>query len=459
MADVQHSAVRARRGVAARPAIGSATSAEKKLPIFVKIFVISLIIPLIFSLGSITLSTYRIALLAMFVPSFIMWISGKAGPLRWADGLICLMVTWMIISTIYHKGMGEAIEPVGILTLEHLGTYLLGRVFIRDARSFRQMAILLFCVGVFLFPFALYEGLTGHNLYRSIWANLGRVPFDVNMEARLGLDRFQGPFDHPILSGVFLTPALALGCFVVGYRKGFVTRTSLTGIAFLTGFLSVSSGPISALTVQIGMVLWEAIFRPIKARWWIFLGLAAVAYVAIDLLSNRTPIVVAISYLALNTHTAMNRVYIWEWGWVNIFSNPLFGTGLGGEWQRYSFMTDSFDMFWLLYAMSYGLIAGIGHLGAALLIVWQLIRKKIADERIREYRMGWLIGFVGFFMAGWMVHYWEAPLALCFFFLGSAIWFLDYEDGADEAVDDTAEDTAERRTRYSRFPTRETRST
>lgn len=425
---------------------------DAKLPLMVIIFFISLIIPLIINLGPLRLSVYRIALLVVFLPAVFTWATGKAGPIRTVDILVFLMMFWMAIATLYHSGVGESIESIGILTLEHVGAYLIGRAYIRNATDFYKVARLLVVICLILLPLGIYEALTTTNITLKLWDILGRVPPDVYKEPRLGLDRAQGPFDHPILFGVFPIPAVGAAAFIVAYYRGFISKALLTAVMFFTGFLSVSSGPISALVVQIGLIFWQGIFRNVKHRWWILIGLLVVCYVVVDILSNRTPIVVAISYLALNTHTAYNRVNIWHWGWSNIFDNPIFGVGLGGDWERYWFMSPSFDMFWLLYPMSYGIIAGIGLMGAPIVLVTQMVRKDIQNPRVSSFRTGWIISLVGITMAGWMVHFWNAPLALYFFFLGSGVWFVGYQDSDEATSKEEPEAVPPVASRYTRFP-------
>lgn len=441
----------------AYPARGGAptSTAQTGLSWLVVLFLFALIVPIILNLGPLRLSVYRVVLLVTFLPALLMWLSGRAGRILAADIMVLVMVLWMSLSNLYHFGVGASIEPIGILTLEHLGAYLLGRVFIRSAEAFRKLAWVGFLLCLILLPFAIYESMTANNLYMSLWSKVGSVPPDVYKDPRLGLDRFQGPFDHPILPGVFATPILGLVCFVLGYKRGFVSTVMLTSVVFVTGFLCVSSGPLSALAVQLGFITWNVIFRRVESRWWILLGLTVLGYIIVDIISNRSPIEVAISRLALNAQTGIGRIWIFQWAWVNIFEYPIFGLG-DGDWKRYYFMTESFDMFWMLYAMRLGLIAGLAQTAAPMWLIVSMMMKKMPDERLAAYRMGWLIGIAGIIMAGWMVHFWNAPLVLFYFILGAGCWLLDAannEPGTEVEVTDTP-DPAGQKNRFSRFAPR-----
>ena len=90
-------------------------------------------------------------------------------------------------------------------------------------------------------------------------------------------------------------------------------------------FTSLSSGPLLAATLQIGIVGWGWITRN---AWWALVGLAVLGYVVVDLLSNRSPVNVMISYLTFNSASAYWRLHIWNFGIQEVWRHPLFGIGL-----------------------------------------------------------------------------------------------------------------------------------
>lgn len=425
----------------------------RRLDPFTTIFIVSLVVPLMFNLGPFRLSTYRFSLLILFLPVLLMLVRGRAGRLHLCDFSVFFFAIWMALSEFYHRG-GEGIESIGITTLETLGAYLIGRTVIRSPETFRKASMFLFATSMTLLPFAIYETLTGHNITLQFWSAIGQTNPDVPKEARLGLDRVQGPFDHPILFGVFYTPVIGLAYYVAFYEKSAVTKFMIGLLVFATGFLALSSGPISASVVQVGLMFWYGMFNRIPGQWWMLLGLLIVMYVAVDIASNRTPLVVAISYLALNIETGLGRIMIWDWGWVNILEHPVFGIGIANDWVRHEWLTASFDMYWLLFMMYYGMPAGLAHWGSYLFVLFPLMFRTFRDPRIRSYRMGWIVGSFGMMMAGWMVHFWNAPLALHFFLLGSGVWLISYaEDDAGKAEEGPPEsgDRIARSSRYTRF--------
>lgn len=424
----------------------------------VSAFLVALVIPIILNFGPFRFSVYRMVLVAAFIPSLWMLVSGMAGRFRLADAFAMLLPLWILVSDLVYNG-ASAFEPSTVLALETLGAYLLARVLVTGPTAFKTMVKVLFGICLVLGPFAIYEALTGTNIVMQFWGSIGRTLPDVRMQPRLGLDRAQGPFDHPIHFGVFFTPLIGLTYFVLGFGKPFLYRLALVGIVFGVGFLALSSGPISAFAVQLGLILWFNLFKKLPGHWWFLLAGIVLAYVVVAALSERTPIEVAISYLALNPVTGYGRTIIWEFGWINIWDNPVFGIGRGNEWVRHPWMSPSFDMFWLVFPMTYGLVALVAHAGCYFAILFPAMSRRIVDDRIRSYRLGWATGTIGFAFAGWMVHFWNAPLVLHFFILGSGVWLLDKRWTVEPAENDTEEKEAGPMQspavpRYTRFPHR-----
>jgi hypothetical protein len=123
----------------------------------------------------------------------------------------------------------------------------------------------------------------------------------------------------------------------------------------------------------------------------------------------------------------MNRIWIWEWGTKNIFDNPLFGIGFN-DWERLHWMTNSVDMFWLLGGMRHGLLVWILYFAAFFLITVRVARLRGLSLRLHEYRMGYVVTMCGFFVCGWMVHFWNQTLSIFMFTLASGVWMLDYKE-------------------------------
>ena len=405
--------------VEARPA-----EREKSPSILIVVFILSLALPFTFFFGPLRLSPYRMLLITLFVPCVFAWLSGACGKIRSPDIYILFYCLWAAVAMLINHGTAFAVEPAGILLIETFGTYLLARWLIRDARSFLRMVRVLVGLITFIIPFALYEALTGTALLLEIFRKIYTSHLNEYMDPRWGLDRVQGTFAHPILFGVFCSSGFSLSIYVLGYGKNFFQQLLRASPSMITVFLSLSSGPLSALTAQMGIIAWDRALKNFKYRWNLFLGCFVFMYVAIDLLSNRTPIKVLIHYFAFNAHTAYNRIKIWDYGSAEVLRHPVFGIGFN-EWVRAWYMSASMDMFWLIHAVRYGLPAAILFSLAVAVILIGLSRIQTDDARLLSYRTGYIITMGGLCLAGWTVHFWNEIYATFMFLLGSGVWMLD----------------------------------
>jgi hypothetical protein len=411
----------------ARVRSGDSTVAADRLSMLVVLFLLSLVFTSIIQLGPLRLSPYRILLLLCLIPCFVRWMSGGAGPIRMADICMILIALWGAVSWAVLHGASAGVESGGIHVVETLGAYFLGRCFIRTPEAFRRMAVLLFWIVIALLPFLLVEMLTGRKLILTVINSIAQTYPDAQTEPRLGLERAQGPFQHPILLGVYCGATVSLAYYVVAQGRRLAGRAIRTLALVLAGFSSLSSGPLAAIMAQLLMIGWDRAFERYRFRWWGLACLGVLGYVLVDIISNRSPLKVFISYLALNARTGYGRILILEWGWKAVLAHPLFGNVLG-DWERPPWMTASVDMFWLQRAMAHGLPVGALHLLAFFLIVIPVARRELADPRLRDYRMGYLGVMVGLFIAGWAVHFWNEPYVLLMFLMGSGVWLLDHRE-------------------------------
>jgi hypothetical protein len=156
-------------------------------------------------------------------------------------------------------------------------------------------------------------------------------------------------------------------------------------------------------------------------------GLFVAAYVAVDILSTRSPVRVFATYFTFSGHTAYDRIGDWTWGMVNIRQNPMFGIGLN-DWAREPWMSASLDAFWVVQAMRYGVPAFLLQAAALLLLCFSVGRRRFRDRRLKAYRNGWLIAIVALIIAGSSVHFWNALYCLVMFLQGSGVWLLTVKE-------------------------------
>jgi hypothetical protein len=344
------------------------------------------------------------------------------------DICIVLIGLWGPVSWGVLHGATAAIESGGIHIVETLGAYFLGRCFIRSPEAFRRMATLLFWIVICLVPFLIHEILTGRSMFLEFIGRLGSTYSDADAGTRLGLRRAQGPFQHPILLGVFCGAVVSLAYYVVSHGRRLMARALRMFAVMFAAFCSLSSGPLAGIAVQLVVIGWDGVFRRYRNRWWGLGGLVVLNYTVVDLLSNRTPLTVMMYYLTFDPRTAYARLLQFEWGWKDVMAHPVFGNVLG-EWVRPEWMhSSSIDMFWLQRAMAHGMPMGALYLLAFFLVFFAVARRGLSDPRLRDYRMGYLGSMVGLFMAGWAVHFWNEPYVLLMFLMGSGVWLLDHDE-------------------------------
>jgi len=385
----------------------------------VAILFVSICFPIIISVGAIKLFLYRVILLVMFFPLIIKYMNIEGNIV---DKILFVICGWVGVSFFVNHGM-LAIEPYGIFLIETITPYLIARVAIRNVKDYYKFFSFIFYLILFLFPILIIENISSKPMIIEILSKVTRTIPNIPHEMRWGLDRAQGPFDHPILLGVFCFSFLS-GCFlVIGYEKGRLYGFVCMSIAFLAGFTSLSSGPLAGAAAQIGLIFWAAVFRNYKYKFTLLFALIFVAYVAVAVTAKSPPITVAFRYLTFNPHNAWSRINIWTYGSENMFQNPVFGLGLH-NWIRPSWMGDSVDMFWLLQGMRHGFPVFFLSLFIVIYATTAAIRLKTSSKRIDAYRNAYVFALIGLFISGWSVHFWNATYVTFIFMLGSGIWLL-----------------------------------
>ncbi len=388
--------------------------------VLLALFLISLLIPVRLYVADQLINPNRLFLLIAFIPLFFGLISLKAGPIQPIDLFMAGFCAWIALSLYINHGSAQ-IPYIGITIVEMMGGYMVGRILVRNDRDYRAFFRYFAWGLIFLLPFVLYEQATRRLPISEI---LGKAfitfPY-VDFPQRMGMNRIQAVFEHPILYGLFCS--VAIGNFYFLYRDRPGRRLPLVGLASFMTFLSLSSGAVLAMMIQLGLIVWE---RVTQARWKLLVVLTAIAYVVVDMLSNRTPVQVFISYATFNQSTAYNRVLIWRYGMENVRANPVFGIGLN-DWVRPWWMSSSgsFDNFWLLQAMSYGVPAFLLLAMGIALSLWRIQRRQGLSFAEAQCRTGYLVSAAGLFFTLSTVDVWGPTAVLFVFFLGAGVWMAE----------------------------------
>jgi hypothetical protein len=393
------------------------------------LFLLALVVPWIIYIGPMRMSLYRFLLLIMVLPCMSMWATGKAGRIRIADIALILYWIWGTVSFMDNNGLPASLQPSGIGFVETLGAYMLGRCYVRNADDFYSMITLLFMIVAFLFPFAIFELLTGTNVLSGAFEIIFPTVAGLTGpdEMRAGLFRARTVFDHPILFGMCTGNILALVHLVLGYQKSFFQRALRSGIVAATSLCSLSAGPLAALAVQGLLLAWNGLLRNVKSRWKILIGLLLMLVLALELFAKRTPVEIFLQYLLYDPLSYWYRVLEWSYGWASVMKHPLFGLGLN-DWERGATMLPSIDSFWLALAVQHGLVT-VFFLWLSVFSVFSVVAlTKGLDRKLIEYRTGFLITMTAFFVLGWTVAFWDHAYVLFLFVLGSGVWIADAKE-------------------------------
>ena len=422
------------RGLSTTPNLPGLHSGTSQLRLPVLLFILTIMIPIQGNLGGIVLSGNRLLLLFLIIPLTINLIMGRYGRILIVDIMFFLHVFWGIVALLVNNP-DRALLFMGSNSIEFIGGYLIGRAFVRTSEEFLALCRLVVGLVVLTFPLALYETFSGNPvLIRALESLPGVSSTTTGLSSpRFGLERVQVFLAHPIHYGLFT--GMLLSIVFVGFKGQMsdAKRYGLTLIILACTLLSLSSGPLLAFFLQLGLVFWAWLFRGIKTRWLVLLCAAVVAYVVVDLLSNRTPFRVFMHYLTLNAHTAYWRGLIFEWGMVNVWANPIFGLGLN-DWVRPVYMySGSMDNFWLLMAVRYGipgfmfLVIGYG------LALWRVGSRNLDCNRTMwQFRRAWMISMMGLTFALFATHIWGPLYSYTFFFFGAGMWFITAQAGNNE---------------------------
>ncbi|MCA8869096.1 MAG: hypothetical protein KDA67_10630 [Rhodobacteraceae bacterium] len=394
-----------------------------------------LVTPLKFHVGSLLLTPERLFLLIMFLPLTWLWLSGRAGSAPILTSLFLAFSIWNGLSLIAVHGLGH-IQFAGITFLETFGAYLGGRALIRTPEDYDRMVRILTLIMLVFVPAALLESLTGIRIFSIIAGKIAETHawvYASGYEKRLGMFRSQSVFEHPILFGVFSSCTFGLlyfsnrrsGAGISGYRKAWLSVAAT--------FLSLSSGTWLSIMAQVMMVTWNTIFRGVRNHWKVLLGLVILAYVVVDMISNRTPFEVFISYATFSAHNGYYRITTFIYGMQNVWMHPLFGIGLN-DWVRPHWMgTSSVDNFWLVVTMRNGIPAfsflALFYLGNIL----RMTRLGFVDPKMANRRTGMVVALIGSAVTLATVHIWGSVYIFFMFLLGTCVWMKPYaKDGSNK---------------------------
>ena len=398
----------------------------------IRILILSFLIPNEFSinLGGFALSGYRVALIALF-PYLIWLFFKKRNEIEWAfcDILAASLSLWPTIAFALNTSVPVALESGGILFLEMAAPYFLIRLQVNDYKKRKELAKLFFMMVTILFFLGLPEAIGGRYFTHEFASQITGQSYSTAPEKRFGIWRAIGPTDHSILFGTLCGSALALA-IALSFRQ----KKYWKALLFSSGgvIISASSAPILGALVQLSMLGWAAIFKRHSAKWLLLIGVFAVAYALVDLLSNRDPTRVMFSYLLLNPDTGYARYYMWinsfevvvqsAWGmWFGYGYDQHIFEVLDPYWRR--LMERTVDSFWLVQMLRYGITMLALFCLFLILVFRRSVKhtKNLKEQKDRHLMQAWFISAFALTLIGATVHYWGEILCVYMMIIAACV--------------------------------------
>lgn len=430
----------------------ASSGARKRLAPLAIITILSFCIPANFMLGSLFMTPSRLLFIFTVPYLLISWLSGKCGPKVTADWLVMFYVFWMTITIAYHHP-SQSVTFVGTTSLIILGGYLTARLTIRSADD--MFALVRFAAGVVLLmlPFALIESITTKMFIADFVRSLPVFESykDADYCCRLGLDRAQVVFTHPIHFGIFASLPFAL--YVLGLTNHVPLGKRIlvgAGIGIAT-FLSISSGPFLSLNFQGMLVLYTWATYKHPAQWRNLIIFTVISYTILELNTTHFGLFALASKLAFNSGTAYIRAILFEYGIDQVMRTPIFGLG----YKRMPlpvFMTGSVDNFWLLLAVVHGLPAFLALFFA---FIWSMIKagggRFVKGSDLYYLRVSWTFLLIGLTLSLATVAIWSEVHSMVMFMFGAGQFMMFAREPVPEAQNEATEDLPPKN-RYTRFP-------
>lgn len=371
------------------------------------------------NLGGLFLPIYRIFLIPCFL--FILSTSLRGHQrFAWPDLFVVLAAAWIWLSAANTaENTLAVIEQGGSHTLDMAVAYFLARFAIRTPYDFRLFLILIAPGIALMSAFVIQEAITRVRIIQPWASAFTGQPVQMRSDIRLGLLRGAAGFPHPILAGIFLASFLPI--YMMSGLRGW---PKVLGVAASFGsFFTMSSAALLGLIVGVALKSYDWLCEKIaNLSWRLFLLFAGIGFAAVELTSNTGFYGLLARYASLNPAAGYNRILIWKYGTENILRNPWFGIGYG-DWDRPNWMhSGSFDHFWLIMALRFGILETVFLvIGTVIAIVMVALRSRDYSETDAKLLRGVAISFSVFALGVSSVSLWQSALVWFFMLMGIAV--------------------------------------
>lgn len=395
-------------------------------------FILSLLVPIQLYLGDLRLSAYRIILLVVIVPAAVRFLTSAHHRIRVAD---VLMALYAIVGAVSLMVTGAGVPTSGVFVVDSLGPYLLARAYLTNLDDMIAVARTFFFAIAATVPFAIYEALTTDPIILTVLGTVFNVLPNVPHEIRLGLDRAQVVFDHPILYGLFCAMGFSFSVMVAGLKRSLRLNLVKGAVVGLATFLSLSSGAFLATGFQVLLIGFDRVFSWLSIRWTLLLSGTAILLAVVEAASNRTLAQISIGFLALNPGTAWTRLTVNEAALDELSRHYWFGLGMEPDWNPpHWVVTTSIDNFYIATAFRHGMPTAALLVLAILAMAVALMRARVASPEVGRCRSALLFTLSSVMLAALTVHLWNTTYVAFIFLIASGMWIADTARAAGSAT-------------------------
>jgi hypothetical protein len=410
-----------------RHAQGAITSPSVNYEPHLKILVATIFLPegLSLVLGDFRLPLVRVLLILLLLPAtlrFIFNANSSRSVVIPSDIFAIAAGIWIIMAGLVTGGFMNGIKGGGALALEFSGAYYVFRYLlelpdssVRAVKFCGKLVIIV--IGLALldpltgkpFTYDLVKGFTGYTKSSWEWA----IEYQADTLYRNGLVRAMGPLEHSILFGA--------ACAWIGILSFCTFPSKMFGkivasICLIGVLASQAKGPLLAYIIALGLCGFYWATKQVAARWK-FLGTLVATYVVFVFFYSASPIATLLRSVGLDPEGAWYRQAIWQTATPIVLRSPVFGVGLGGDWDwqaNDALIGQSVDAFWLTTAMMFGIP---GSLLLFLTIVgafWAGPIDRSPHLSREEQRLSVALGLVSVtaVFLGFTVHFWGSSWIL-----------------------------------------------
>jgi hypothetical protein len=362
-------------------------------------------------IGSSNLTAMRVILVTLFVPAVVSLLKGVASGqrrTRLSDYFALLTVAWTMSALSLTAGFERTIVSGTLICLEAVGGYVIMRAFFADIDDIRYFVRCVAYAVLIMTGIAVIDHIMRQNFIGGVIASAfgSRVPAS---EFRNGFLRAASTLDHPIMFGALC----AISGLIFAYGLQGARRLAFFGASAFGCLLAMSSAPILALLMGLGLMIYDRVLRGYPWRWRMMLF--TIAFFAIALcIAKDDPVATIVRHLTLDPQTGFYRMMIWQYAGAEVLNSPWVGIGFR-DWSRIPGMNGSVDTIWLVFALYAGIPMAVFY-GIFLLTTMRRNSSKIKETLLNPYLVrlsrGLSIVLCLIVVVGFTVHFWGVMLTL-----------------------------------------------